>query len=430
MFTPIKEFAGAAKDYAVQKWEELCAWWDSVSLGDIFAGVKDSALSALNYAKGLWDSFSLKDILPEGFSFSWEGFTAGFEKAKGAIASGWESLKGIFSGIDFGGIWDSLASGFAAVCDSIKGAWEGVTGFIKSAWDTVSDYVSGAWKWTKGLFGFDTEGAELEAQIQDITVLNKMSAGFSQRVAEMTKAWQPFKDTLGQGFKEIYQVMQGVSDRIRGTVIPAVNELVSALSRVAAEISAIVQAGNIEVDVRTPKNATGDNVPLQYQRMLGRKRAEGGFITRPEIALIGEAGREVVIPLERQARGTELWLKAGRELGMLNQSVNVTPHATGGIFTQPHLGLVAEAGSEAIIPLEDSSRGIPLWMAAGEELGFSFGGRQSATKNIAPVFAPNVNITVNGGDESTEGNLRRVLAEAFEDLFAEFQMKMQRVAFE
>ena len=91
--------------------------------------------------------------------------------------------------------------------------------------------------------------------------------------------------------------MQGVSDRIHSIVIPAVNELVSALSRVSTEISSIVQAGNIQVDVRIPNQAAGGNVPAQYQRMAGgyRKRAEGGIITRPEFALIGEAGREAVI---------------------------------------------------------------------------------------------------------------------------------------
>jgi hypothetical protein len=31
--------------------------------------------------------------------------------------------------------------------------------------------------------------------------------------------------------------------------------------------------------------------------------------------------------------------------------VPLTPHATGGIFTRPHIGLVAERGPEAIIPL-------------------------------------------------------------------------------
>lgn len=46
-------------------------------------------------------------------------------------------------------------------------------------------------------------------------------------------------------------------------------------------------------------------------------------------------------------------------------------HAYGGIYTQPHLGLVAEAGAESIIPLSPSkrTRGIDLWRETGELLG-------------------------------------------------------------
>ena len=227
-------------------------------------------------------------------------------------------------------------------------------------------------------------------------------------------------------------------------------------------------------------------------------RAKGGIITRPEVALIGEAGREAIIPLERQSRGTELWLEAGRELGLISNStaimnagdftagtqnynvipeivnalklqpetltmnsetansyselnriqnmtqsyttasemmpeiinaMNIQPHATGGIFSQPHLGLVAEAGREAVIPLEDKSRGLPLWMAAGEEMGFSFGRSSSGSNSISQMFAPNVNITVNGEDSESASKFRRILEETFEDLFIEFQEKMQRVSF-
>lgn len=48
---------------------------------------------------------------------------------------------------------------------------------------------------------------------------------------------------------------------------------------------------------------------------------------------------------------------------------HITPHAAGGIFNTPHLGLVAEAGAEAIIPLTNRSRGLQLWQQAGQALG-------------------------------------------------------------
>lgn len=46
-------------------------------------------------------------------------------------------------------------------------------------------------------------------------------------------------------------------------------------------------------------------------------------------------------------------------------------HATGGIMTRPHLGLVAEAGPEAIIPLRDKSRGLQVLHQAMGYLGVS-----------------------------------------------------------
>lgn len=55
-------------------------------------------------------------------------------------------------------------------------------------------------------------------------------------------------------------------------------------------------------------------------------RANGGFITRPELSWIGEAGPEVVIPLggNKRGRGLDLWRRAGQALGVI-------PYADGGI---------------------------------------------------------------------------------------------------
>lgn len=48
-----------------------------------------------------------------------------------------------------------------------------------------------------------------------------------------------------------------------------------------------------------------------------------------------------------------------------------TPHAEGGILAQPHIGLVAEDGPEAVIPLSASrrDRGAEIWEEAGRRMG-------------------------------------------------------------
>ncbi len=392
IFAPMKDHAREAQAYILQKWDSLKSWWDTLSLSNVFSSVKGYASEAWGYVSqkwqdfaSWWDSWSLKDIFPENFSISWgditsglesakdilssgwqsltnslsfeglpnvwEGLTSSFESAKGLLLSGWNNLAGMLK-IDFSGFWDSLSSGFSSVCDSLKGAWNGVTGFIKDTWSTASDYVSGAWDWTKGLFGFGKDAEtvnqeQLQAQVQDITVLNRMSEGFSQRVAEMTAAWQPFKASLGEGFEQIYTVMQGIATRISSTVIPAVNSLISALGGVARELAAVSQAGNLDVKVGTV------NQP-----------ASGFFSAQPQ-----------------------------RASGGRNKS-NVPAYAAGGIITQPHLGLVGEAGREAIVPLEDRSSGIPLLMSAISELGVSNDDVMPYLNAVAPETAsPNVNIS-------------------------------------
>ncbi len=71
-------------------------------------------------------------------------------------------------------------------------------------------------------------------------------------------------------------------------------------------------------------------------------------------------------------------------------------HAEGGILTAPHIGLVAEAGPEAVIPLSDSrrGRGIELWTEAGRIMGLLEGVPQprlsAAPDNMAALPEPHV----------------------------------------
>lgn len=88
--------------------------------------------------------------------------------------------------------------------------------------------------------------------------------------------------------------------------------------------------------------------------------------------------------------------KAGYEAGR-GTGVNVAQHADGGILTRPHLGLVAEAGAEAIIPLSRArrQRGLEVWEQAGRILGvipYAQGGiagdTDTATTTPIQVYQP------------------------------------------
>ncbi|MBY0088394.1 phage tail tape measure protein [Brevibacillus brevis] len=68
-----------------------------------------------------------------------------------------------------------------------------------------------------------------------------------------------------------------------------------------------------------------------------------------------------------------------------NMGMEIPAYANGGILTRPHIGMVAEAGPEAVIPLNGSRRAASLWQQAGDALGMSRGGTVIHL-NYSPVF--------------------------------------------
>lgn len=68
-------------------------------------------------------------------------------------------------------------------------------------------------------------------------------------------------------------------------------------------------------------------------------------------------------------------------------TVSASLHALGGIFDEPHLGIVAEAGPESIIPLDGSDRSLSLFEQTGEMLGVLNSGEGKSVE--APVQTAN-----------------------------------------
>ena len=412
----------AAGYWLYQNWDSVCAgivaawnWlWNTIkSFWDWLSGLFswDGLTAGFDGACALiasgWEG--LKKSFVQPFAVAWDWLTSGWENARGIISSGWDALKNGFSNVA-GVAWDWLASGWESAKGIISGGWDAVknsflggwmsdvwSGFtsaaagawetIKSGWSTVSGLIneglssvgsvfSDAWSWMKDLVGMGddpavADQAVLMAQLNDITVLNKMSRDFASRVQEMTDAWQPFKDSLGGGFGAILDIMTLIGSQIQNTVIPAVNALTASLSGMVAGIQAVAMAGGIEVSL--PKAAAPSVAANPFGSSVG-------------------------------------------------QYDPFYAHAAGGIFSTPHLGLVAESGAEAIIPLENRSRGMPLWMAAGESMGVKFG--STTTQNNITTGAPNVNITIYGG----EPDLAQRVKQAVQDALREIQDYNTRVS--
>ena len=379
----------AAGYWLYQNWDSVCAgivaawnWlWNTIkSFWDWLSGLFswDGLTAGFDGACALiasgWEG--LKKSFVQPFAVAWDWLTSGWESAKGIISGGWDAVKNSFLGGWMSDVWSGFTSAAAGAWETIKSGWSTVSGLINDGLSKAGSIFSDAWSWMKDLVGMGddpavADQAVLMAQLNDITVLNKMSGDFAARVQEMTDAWQPFKDSLGGGFEAILNIMTLIGSQIQNTVIPAVSALTASLSEMAAGVQAVAMAGGIEVSL--PKAAAPSVAANPFGSSVG-------------------------------------------------QYDPFYAHAAGGIFSTPHLGLVAESGAEAIIPLENRSRGMPLWMAAGESMGVKFG--STTTQNNITTGAPNVNITIYGG----EPDLAQRVKQAVQDALREIQDYNTRVS--
>ena len=368
--------AGIAWDWLTSGWESargiISSGWDALKNGfSNVAGIAwDWLTSGWESARGIISSGW--DAVKNGFSsvaaIAWDWLTSGWESAKGIISSGWDALKNSFLGGWASDVWNGFSSAAEGAWNIIKSGWSTVSGLINDGLSKAGSIFSDAWSWMKDLVGMGddpavADQAVLMAQLNDITVLNKMSGDFAARVQEMTDAWQPFKDSLGGGFEAILNIMTLIGSQIQNTVIPAVSALTASLSEMAAGVQAVAMAGGIEVSL--PKASAPSVAANPFGSSVG-------------------------------------------------QYDPFYAHAAGGIFSTPHLGLVAESGAEAIIPLEDRSRGMPLWMAAGESMGVKFG--SSTTQNNVTTGAPNVNITIYGGETDLAQRVKQAVQDALREI--------------
>lgn len=87
----------------------------------------------------------------------------------------------------------------------------------------------------------------------------------------------------------------------------------------------------------------------------------------------------------------------GFTVGVEASGGDVNAYANGGVITSPEMALVGEAGyPEVIVPIDGSANAMALWQTAGRMLGVS-GAQQAPSVSLAPSV-PMTTGTVSGGD--------------------------------
>ncbi|MDU7473627.1 MAG: tape measure protein [Paenibacillus macerans] len=171
------------------------------------------------------------------------------------------------------------------------------------------------------------EGHELRRAIKQakkFTRVTKLVGKFARPIGYAMDAWDIVTAAPEDRGRQIAKVAGGIGGGIAGGAAAGALLGTFLMPGVGTAIGGAI--GGLIGAMAGEKLATGLYDSIFGRRNKHKKYARGGFITQPHFGLVGEAGPEAIIPLSsgKRDRGLELWERAGRMLG-------VRPYAFGGI---------------------------------------------------------------------------------------------------
>ena len=272
------------------------------------------------------------DTVVEFAKTAWQGlcdFISGICQAIGEFFSGlWTKLQEIFEPI---GQWfgEKFQQGWDAIVNIFSGIGEWFSGVFQGAWDAIVNIFTpiGSWfgqRWADVTNALANIGAWFTDMFQKAwtgltNIFSKLGSWFGERWADVTNALSSVSNWFGEMFTNAYNAVKdafssigdffsGVWDTVKSIFVNAgqmVGEAVggafkSAVNAVLDTIENVVNGfiGMINGVLDVVRNLPGLGWIGSVSTVSLPRLARGGIVDSPTIAMIGEAGKEAVVPLE------------------------------------------------------------------------------------------------------------------------------------
>lgn len=250
------------------------------------------------------------DTVVEFAKTAWQGlcdFISGICQAIGEFFSGlWTKLQEIFEpigqwfGEKFQQGWDAIVNIFTPIGSWFGQRWAYVTSALANIGAWFTDMFQKAWTGLTNIFS--KLGSWFGERWNDVTsALSSVSNWFGEM---FTNAYNAVKDA----FSSIGDFFSGVWDTVKSILVNAgqmVGEAVggafkSAVNAVLGTIENVVNGfiGMINGVLDVVRNLPGLGWIGSVSTVSLPRLARGGIVDSPTIAMIGEAGKEAVVPLE------------------------------------------------------------------------------------------------------------------------------------
>ncbi|HEV0728485.1 TPA: hypothetical protein VXD94_000897 [Streptococcus pneumoniae] len=249
------------------------------------------------------------DTVVEFAKTAWQGlcdFISGICRAIGEFFSGlWTKLQEIFEpigqwfGEKFQQAWDAIVNIFTPIGSWFGQRWADVTSALANIGAWFTDMFQKAWTGLTNIFS--KLGLWFGERWADVTsVLANVSSWFGNMFTSAYNAVKNAFSSIGGFFSGVWSTVQSIFVNAGQKVGSAVGEAFrSAVNGVLGTIENVVNGfigminGVIGMINKIPGVSLGGIGYVSLPRL-----ARGGIVDSPTIAMIGEAGKEAVVPLE------------------------------------------------------------------------------------------------------------------------------------
>lgn len=268
-------------EFAKTAWQGLCDFISGIcqAIGDFFSG--------------LWTK------LQEIFEPIGQWFGEKFQQAWDAIVNIFSGIGEWFSGV-FQGAWDAIVNIFTPIGSWFGQRWADVTSALANIGAWFTDMFQKAWTGLTNIFS--KLGSWFGERWNDVTsALSSVSNWFGEM---FTNAYNAVKDafsSIGDFFSGVWDTVksifvnagQMVGDAVGGAFKSAVNAVLGTIENV---VNGFI--GMINGVLGVVRNLPGLGWVGSVSTVSLPRLARGGIVDSPTIAMIGEAGKEAVVPLE------------------------------------------------------------------------------------------------------------------------------------
>lgn len=268
-------------EFAKTAWQGLCDFISSIcqAIGEFFSG--------------LWTK------LQEIFEPIGQWFGEKFQQAWDAIVNIFSGIGEWFSGV-FQGAWDAIVNIFTPIGSWFGQRWADVTSALANIGAWFTDMFQKAWTGLTNIFS--KLGSWFGERWADVTsVLANVSSWFGNMFTSAYNAVKNAFSSIGGFFSGVWSTVQSifvnagqkVGSAVGGAFKSAVNAVLGTIENVVNDF-----IGMINGVLGVVRNLPGLGWVGSVSTVSLPRLARGGIVDSPTIAMIGEAGKEAVVPLE------------------------------------------------------------------------------------------------------------------------------------